>query len=387
MFANSAGANPGERQLVPEQSHPLVRFLDEQGALTSSEANESCAEYAAEVDEQLLQRCYEEMVLARSFDSSAAALQRQGELALWVPNIGQEGCQVGAALALRDQDWVVPSYRELAIARIRGVPWQDIIALFRGTSHGAWDWRATRFHQYTLVIGAQASHGVGFAWGRALDGASGHGDREHDEAVLTCFGDGATSEGAVSEAMVFAASFSTPNVFLCQNNGWAISVPSSVQASAPLAERARGFGLAAYRVDGNDPIAVYAAVRSLMDRARKGEGPGFVEAVTFRMGAHTSSDDPTKYRDDDLVQRWARRDPILRVRRRLIALGCGQEFFSEVDDRAAEEASQLRSGIRALPDPESMDMFRNVYTEPHPLVEAEAQWMREYLAEEEAHHG
>lgn len=355
-----------------------VQFLDERGERVSSDVSERFARYADEVTGELLQSFYRDMTIARRFDEEAAALQRQGQLALWVPSIGQEGGQVGAASATRPQDWIFPAYRELVMARVRGVDLMQLIDLLRGNTHGSWDWRGTHFHQYTLVIGAQALHGTGFAMGLALDGKAATGSAESDAAVLTCFGDGATSEGAVSEAFVFATSYQAPVVFFCQNNGWAISVPTATQAHAPLVGRAAGFGLDAVRIDGNDAIAGYAVARALLDGARTGAGPGFIESVTYRIGAHTSSDDPTKYRTSDEVERWRRLDPIARVRTRLEADGSGSAFFTEVDEEAADVAADLRTRIVARPRPEPDSMFRNVYSEPHPVMEAEAAWLADY---------
>ena len=357
-----------------------VQFLDEAGQWVETAEAERFADYRAEVDTPLLQSFYRDMAVARRFDEEAAALQRQGQLALWVPSVGQEGGQVGAARATKPQDWIFPAYRELVMARVRGVDLLQLIDLLRGNTHGAWDWRSTHFHQYTLVIGAQSLHGTGFAMGLALDGKASTGNIDDDAAVLTCFGDGATSEGAVSEAFVFSTSYQAPVVFFCQNNGWAISVPTATQARHPLVSRAAGFGLNAVRIDGNDPVAGYVVARSLLDSARIGDGPGFIESVTYRIGAHTSSDDPTKYRSSDEVEEWKRRDPITRVRARLEADAVDAEFFADVEAEAADTAADLRANIVTRPVPTVESMFANVYSEPHPVMEAELAWLTEYEA-------
>src|SRR5690606_11412725 len=214
---------------------------------------------------------------------------RQGQLALWIPSIGQEGAQVGSGYAARAQDHIFPAYREHAVARIRGVDLMRLIELLRGLDHGGWD-PATHgnFHLYTLVIGSQALHATGYAMGIGLDGASGTGDPERDEAVVVYFGDGATSQGDVSEALVFAASYQTPQVFFLQNNHWAISVPVSRQSRTPLVRRADGFGIPGLQIDGNDVLAAYAVSRVALDDARAGKGPRFIEALTYRIGAHTT---------------------------------------------------------------------------------------------------
>ncbi len=357
-----------------------VQFLDARGERVSSAASERFSEYADEVTVELLQSFYRDMLVTRRFDEAAAALQRQGQLALWVPSVGQEGGQVGAARATKRQDWIFPAYRELVMARVRGVDPLQLIDMLRGNTHGTWDWQSTHFHQYTLVIGAQSLHGTGFAMGLALDGKASTGNRETDAAVLTCFGDGATSEGATSEAFVFATSYQAPVVFFCQNNGWAISVPTSTQTRTPLAVRAAGFGLDSVRIDGNDAIAGYAVTRALLDKARVGDGPGFIESMTYRIGAHTSSDDPTKYRSSDEVDEWGARDPITRVRLRLEAESVDDEFFADVDAEAADTAADLRARISQRPLPTAESMFAHVYSEPHPVMAAESEWLRQYEA-------
>ena len=260
---------------------------------------------------------YRDMIKVRALDREGANLQRQGQLGLWVPSHGQEGAQVGSAYATRPQDHVFPSYREHAVGMVRGIDPVGILALLRGVTHGGWDPTdpaVRNFHLYTLVIGSQTLHATGYAMGIALDGKVGTGDAASDEAVITYFGDGATSQGDVSEAFVFAASYQTPQVFFLQNNHWAISVPVSTQSRTPLYLRSSGFGIPGVQIDGNDVLASYAVTAKHLDDARSGEGPSLIEALTYRMGAHTSSDDPSKYRTDDEVAYWAARDPLIRFR-------------------------------------------------------------------------
>lgn len=359
----------------------LVRFIDPDGSAATSEApliDEYTAIADALTDQNRLD-LYRRMTVWRRLDNEIAALQRQGQLGMWVQSLGQEGAQAGAALALRSQDWLYPSYREHLMVLQRGVDIGDLLSLFRGVTHGVWDWKGTRTQQYTLVIGSQTLHGTGFAHGVALDGLVGTGDPSTDTAVMTCFGDGATSEGDVSEAMVFAASQHVPEVFFCQNNHWAISVPTRVQAHAPLYKRAAGFGIPSVYVDGNDVLATYAVSRYWLDRARSGAGPAFVEAATYRMGAHTTSDEPSKYRAQDEVDAWAAFDPIARYRTWLgNEQGVADDFFDEVDADGDAQAAQVRARIQALPDPDVASMFTNIYSAPHPLVAEEAAWATSY---------
>ncbi len=301
------------------------------------------------------------MVAMRRIDTEATALQRQGELALWASAQGQEAAQIGAGHALAAQDHVFPSYREHGIARVRGVTPLQILSLFRGVDFGGWDPVATGFHQYSLVVAAQSVQAVGYAMAVARDGRIGSGEPAssgRDIAVLGCFGDGATAEGDVNEALVWAGTQRPPVVLFCQNNQWAISQPVSRQAGVPLWRRAAGFGVPGVRVDGNDVLACRAVVSAALDRARSGGGPSFIEAFTFRIGAHTTADDATRYRSVDEVDLWSARDPIARVRTYLESVGALDDaFLAGVEDECEEIARTIRRGVRALPDPDVARVF------------------------------
>ena len=358
-----------------------VSVLDEHGAIRPTPAAEPYADRALAVPVEQRVGFLRDMVLTRVFDVGAANLQRQGQLALWVQSYGQEAAQVGSARATRAQDSVFPAYREHAVGMIRGLDPIEIIKLYRGLVHGAWDPAANgNFHQYCLVIGSQTLHATGYAMGLQLDGATATGDPERDEAVVVYFGDGASSQGDTNEALVFAASYATPQLFFIQNNHWAISVPAERQSRVPLAQRASGFGMPGVRIDGNDVLATYAVTRALLDDARAGRGPALIEALTYRIGGHSSSDDPTKYRSDEELARWGERDPILRLRRHLESEGVGAEVFDGLDAEGADLAADVRRRTLELPDPPMSDMFEHVYSEPHPLMEAQLQWLRDYEA-------
>ncbi len=332
--------------------------------------------------EQLRER-YRDMALVRRFDAEATALQRQGELALWASGTGQEAAQVGAARALAPQDHVFPTYREHGIAWVRGVDPLQVLSLYRGASHGGWDPRASGFHPYTLVIGAQLPHATGYAMGVQRDGDVATGDPARDTAVLACFGDGASSQGEVSEALNWAAVFRAPVVFFCQNNGWAISSPTSRQFAAPLARRAEGFGVPGVQVDGNDVLAVEAVVREAADRARSGGGPTLVEALTFRVAAHTTSDDSSRYRPREEDELWATRDPLTRVEAHLRATGGADDaFFDAVRAEGDELGARVRRGVREMADPEPLSMFDHAYAGDHPLVAQERAWLEGWIATE-----
>jgi pyruvate dehydrogenase E1 component alpha subunit len=318
-----------------------------------------------------LRSWYREMVVTRCVDAEGVTLQRQGELALWPSSLGQEAAQVGSANGLAPGDHVFPSYRDHGVAIARGLDPLHIFRMFRGATHGGWDPAERDFHLYTLVIGSQTLHATGYAMGVVKDGA--------DTVVIAYFGDGATSQGDVSEALNFAAVYQAPVVFFCQNNQWAISERTERQSRVPLYRRAAGFGLPGVRVDGNDVLACVAVTREAVARARRGEGPTLIEAFTYRMGAHTTSDDPTRYREAGEVAEWAAKDPISRLRAHLEKTGqADAAFFAAVDAEGERLARDLRTAVRAMPDPAFGDLFGQVYAGEHPLMAEEAAWYREY---------
>ena len=322
-----------------------------------------------------------DLILVRRVDAEAVALQRQGELGLWASALGQEAAQIGAGRAMRAQDMAFPTYRELGVTWCRDIDPLEVLGLFRGTTlAGGWDPVATNVNLYTLVIGSQTLHGVGYAMGVMRDGAVGSGDAERDTAVLAFLGDGATSQGDVNEAFVWAAASSLPVVFFCQNNQWAISVPVQRQSRIPLYQRAAGFGFPGIQVDGNDVLACLAVTRKALADARSGQGPTLIEAVTYRMGAHTTSDDPTRYRDADTDALWAQRDPIDRLRTYLLSAGMIDEsFLAELAVESDALAARIRTGTRAMIAPDALSAFDHVYAEPTAEILAQRQEMEQFL--------
>ena len=358
-----------------------IRLLSPSGELIESEENAAWLPVVEALSEEQLLEFHRQMVVIRRFDIEAGNLQRQGQLALWIPSIGQEGAQVGSGSAARAQDHIFPAYREHVVARIRGVDPMRIIEMLRGLDHGGWDPKEHgNFHLYTLVIGSQTLHATGYAMGIAFDGASGTGDPDRDEAALVYFGDGATSQGDVSESLVFAASYQTPQVFFLQNNHWAISVPVSTQSRTPLYRRALGFGIPGIQIDGNDVLASYAVTRTALDEARSGKGPRFIEALTYRVGAHTSSDDPTKYRDDAELEYWTARDPLDRYEAFLRGRGVSDAAFAEIREEAEDYAADVRRRTLALVPPPVTKIFEHVYSDPHPGVDEQRAWLLAYEA-------
>ena len=324
---------------------------------------------------------YRDMVLSRRVDAEATALQRQGELGVWASSLGQEAAQVGSGHAMSPQDFAFPTYREHGVAWVRGVEPLRLLAMFRGVDHGAWDIEQTRFGPYAIIIGSQTLHATGYAMGIERDGLVGTGDPDRDTAVVAYFGDGATSQGDVNEAFIFASSYNAPVVFFCQNNQWAISEPIERQSRIPLYRRASGFGFPGVRVDGNDVLAVQAVTTAALERARSGNGPTLIEAYTYRMGAHTTSDDPSKYRLADELETWRLRDPIERVRALLRTSGSvGERFYTAVDAEADTMAAELRAACLALPEPSLTETFDWVYAEQTPYLRAQQAAHAEYAA-------
>lgn len=318
-------------------------------------------------DDETIRDLYRDLVLSRRIDTEGFALQRHGELGLWPPALGQEAAQIGSARALRSQDFSFPTYREHGVAYCRGVEPGALLGVFRGTSLGGWDPHEKLHALHSIIIGAQTLHATGYAMGITLDGDVGTGDPDRDTAALVYLGDGATSQGDVNEALDWAAVFHAPVVFFVQNNHWAISVPTARQSVVPIAQRADGFGLPGVRVDGNDVLACLAVTSWALQRARDGEGPTLIEAVTYRMGAHTTSDDASRYRDASEVEAWRAKDPLQRVetylRRHDIV---DEDFFTGLEAEADGLGERMRRECAALGEPDLAELFDQVHAETTP---------------------
>ncbi len=359
----------------------MVQLLNPEGQRVLGGNAAAYVDYLTDLTNDDLRGMYRDLVLVRRFDQEATALQRQGELGLWVSLLGQEASQIGCGRALLRQDHCFPGYREHGVAWCRGVDPMDLIRMYRGYDKGAWDPDEHGFHGYTIVIGNQVLLGTGYAMGVQRDGAVGTGDIERDTAVVAFMGDGATAQGDVNEGFVFAGVNDCPIVFFCQNNQWAISEPNERQTRVPIHRRADGFGFPGIRVDGNDVLAVYAVTRAMLERARSGEGPSLIEAFTYRMGAHTTSDDPTKYRISAEVEIWKLRDPIARYKTWLTREGIADRaFFDSVDQEADALAVRVRAETIGMPDPPLGDMFGYVYAGAHQQVDEDAAALTAYLA-------
>lgn len=336
-------------------------------------ANAQLDPYVADVDAAQLRALHRDMVVLRRIDAEGVALQRQGQLGLWAPCQGQEATQIGTARALAPQDYVFPSYRETGVIYARGAEPGDYVRMWRGEEGAGHDPASLRVAPLQIIIGAQSLHAVGYALGIRHDGT--------DEVAVTYFGDGATSQGDVNEAMIFAASYQAPVVFVCQNNHWAISEPVAVQSQYPIAGRAPGFGIPSVRVDGNDVLACMAAMRWALDHARAGKGPAYIEAVTYRMGPHTTADDPTRYRDAEELESWRRRDPISRVEAYLRAQGeLSEEHLAATQAAADDVAKRMRAECLGMVTRPPLAVFDGVYAEPHSGLAGQRDEYAAYLA-------
>lgn len=347
----------------------LVRLLDENGVRHEDERFDA---WVSDIGPDQLLDLYEDMRVIRRIDSEATALQRQGELGLWPPLLGQEAAQIGSGRALRSDDFVFSSYREHGVAYCRGAGLVDLLRVWRGTTQSGWNPYDINMATPQVIIGAQTLHATGYALGIQADGT--------DAVAVAYFGDGATSEGDVNEALIFAATYAAPVIFFCQNNQYAISEPVSLQAQRPIADRAPGFGVPSVRVDGNDVLAVLAVTRAALDRARSGGGPTFIEAVTYRMGPHTTADDPSRYRDAAEVEQWRGKDPLTRVEAYLDAQGAlSEERKARIAGKADAVAAEMRAGITSLVDPDPLSVFDNVYAEPHTGIARQRDHYSRYL--------
>lgn len=345
------------KKLKPERKVEYLSVLDAKGRFDK--------DVAPDVDDELVARMYRAMRRARLFDERLLQLQRQGRIGTFAPVKGQEAAQIGAVATLNDDDWLVPAFRETAALLWRGISMSGMLLYNAGFNEGG----AIPEDQYSLPIAipvaSQIPHAVGLAYAMK--------QREEERIAMTFFGDGATSQGDFHEALNFAAVLQTPTVFVCQNNHWAISVPRSRQTkSKTLAQKALAYDVPAIQVDGNDVFAVYAAAREAADRARDGDGPTMIECITYRMEVHTTADDPSRYRSDEEVAKWAKRDPIARLETYLI----GEEILakdgpdkidaeieSEID--AAWKEAEKQIGSIDAPD----EMFAHVYAERTPQIE------------------
>jgi 2-oxoisovalerate dehydrogenase E1 component alpha subunit len=344
----TAASDPNDL-LPPDEP---VHLLDPDGTYHAD------PDHPLDLDDTQLRELYRMMVVTRKVDREAINLQRQGQLGVYASCMGQEAAQIGSAYALAADDWIFPSYRELGAALVREVDAAGFLHLYRGTWLSDHDPYAHNFGLMSIPIGTQALHAAGFAMGAAFD--------DNPIVTMTYFGDGGTSEGDPHEAMTFAGVFRSPVIFFVQNNQYAISVPLERQTAAPsLAHKAIGYGIPGFRVDGNDVLATYAVTRRAVERARQGHGPAFIEAMTYRMEAHTTSDDPTRYRTQEELDEAAKTDPIARMRNYLTGRDLyDQDLEDAIEEQAKATAAHVRAGIYDAEHGDPLELFEHVYADP-----------------------
>ncbi|WP_037861567.1 pyruvate dehydrogenase (acetyl-transferring) E1 component subunit alpha [Streptomyces sp. NRRL S-340] len=333
-------------------------------------------EAAAKADPELLRRLYAHLVRGRRYNTQATALTKQGRLAVYPSSTGQEACEVAAALALQERDWLFPSYRDTLAVVARGVDPVQALTLLRGDWHTGYDPREHRTAPLSTPLATQLPHAVGLAHAARLKG--------DDVVALAMVGDGGTSEGDFHEALNFAAVWQAPVVFLVQNNGFAISVPLAKQTAAPsLAHKAVGYGMPGRLVDGNDAVAVHEVLTDAVRHARAGGGPTLVEAVTYRIDAHTNADDATRYRGDAEVEAWRDHDPVKLLERELSGRGLlDEDTVTAVREDAEAMAARLRERMNQDAALDPMDLFAHVYAEPTPQLREQQALLRAELAAE-----
>ncbi|QQK77769.1 pyruvate dehydrogenase (acetyl-transferring) E1 component subunit alpha [Salicibibacter cibarius] len=345
-------------------NHEMVQFMDQYGSLLHDNIDLN--------DSQLLE-IYNWMLKTRLFDEKMVRMQRQGRIGTYAPFSGQEASQVGSTYAMEKDDWIFSSYREIAATMVHGLPMQQSILYAKGHMYGGQSPDKLNIFPIQIIIAGQTLHAAGCALASKLKG-------ENDVSV-SYFGDGATSEGDFHEALNIASVFKVPSVFFCQNNHWAISVPLHQQtASQTIAQKAIAYGVKGVRVDGNDVLAVYHVMKEALESARNGEGPTLIEAVTYRQGPHTTADDPTKYRNNDEVNEWAKKDPIDRFRTFLNKRGLMDEDKQEkmkgiVNEEIEKAVAEAESTDRVTVD----KAFDYVYDKPHKLLLEQQEESRQFL--------
>jgi len=346
----------------------MLRIMDEEG-------NILYPELLPELSEEDLLKMYHLMVQTRETDKKALMYQRQGRMLTYAPNTGQEAAQVASAYPLRKEDWMVPAFRELGSWLTRGADLKMIYLYWYGNEFGSHMPENLKILPVSVPIASHLQHAVGIGWAAKLQGK--------DEVALTYFGDGATSQGDFAEAMNWAGVYKTPTVFLCQNNQYAISVPRAIQtASETIAQKAVAFGMPGILVDGNDIFAVYAATKAAIDRARNGEGPTLIEAYTYRLGAHTTSDDPTRYREDSEVEEWKQKDPIDRLRKYLMAQGIlTEEENGQMIEKYNKIAEDAFKYVEANGHTELEDIFKYQFKEMTPQLTEQLAEYQSFLQE------
>lgn len=346
---------------------PMIQILDQDGNL-----NESLR--PKELTDQLIKELYEKMVYIRMCNDRALKMQRTGRMGTFASIEGQEAAQIGSEAAIEKTDWIVPAFREHAAMWAHGVPMESIFLYWRGNENGANHPEGVRVLPVSIPVGSQMLHGAGLAWAAKLRGKK--------EISISYFGDGGSSEGDFHEALNFAGVFKIGTIFICQNNQYAISTPRKIQtASKTIAQKAIAYGFPGMLVDGNDLIAMYAVTKEAADRARKGEGPTLIEAYTYRLGDHTTSDDASKYRTKEEVETWRPKDPVKRLQ---LYLGkknlWSEKYETELREKLQPQIDAMVTKVEAIPDPTIDELFSYTYAQQTPQQTKQLAYLKEMIA-------
>lgn len=346
----------------------MFQILDIKGGLVSEDPD---------LDKELLKEMYWWMVYARMADDKALKLQRQGRMGTFPPTTGQEAAQVGSGLALDKEDWVFPAFRELGTYLLRGIPLENMYLYFMGDVRGNIIPKNINNLPMYVPVSTQIPQAVGAAYGMKL--------RNKKNAAVCYFGDGATSKGDFSEGLNFAGVFNTPNIFICQNNQWAISVPRKKQtASKTIAQKAIAYGISGILVDGNDVLAMYVATKEALEKAKKGEGPTLIEAFTYRLRMHTTADDPTRYRSDEELKEWESRDPLIRFKNYLKNKGIwSEDWQKELETKAEEMIKKAIEKAENIDPPNPEDMFIYMYSDINPVLKEQLEYLKKMISTKE----
>ncbi|MFT5423761.1 MAG: pyruvate dehydrogenase E1 component alpha subunit [Phycisphaerales bacterium] len=342
-----------------------LQILDEEGVLDKALAKDTLS------DDQVVD-LYERMWTCRELDMIAFKLQRSGRMGTYPQNMGQEANAVASGMAMElGHDWLVPSYRENAALFMHGLPMHYILLYWMGDERGSKIPEGVNITPLSVPIGTHMLHGVGIAW--AIKAR-----KDKNRCVITYFGDGATSEGDFHGAMNFASTLNVPTIFYCQNNQWAISVPRERQMnSETVAQKALAYGMPTIQVDGNDVFAVYKATKMARERAVNGDGPSFIEAVTYRLGDHTTADDARRYRDEDEVAAWKAKDPLIRTRKYLVSVGkWNDDLQTELEARAKKIVGEVVKAAEGIEDPHPDEIFNSMFAEMPPELVKQQRTMR-----------
>lgn len=351
----------------------MVRKEVYSGSIQKIEVMDTEDENSIDLSDEELRELYREMLIARKFDEKAFSLQRRGEISTYAPHKGQEAAQVGAMHALEEDDWMVPSFRETAAFIARGAPLDKIFQRWMGDANGQKNLSEMNTLPVAIPVGTQNLHTAGI--GMAMQ------NKGDENAVLGFTGDGSTSEGDFHEALNFSGVYSGHAVFFVQNNQFAISLPREKQTkSETIAQKAIAYGINGIQIDGNDILAVIKATREALDKARKGE-PVLIEAITYRLEDHTTSDDSTRYRDDEEVEKWKEKDPLKRFRDYLQKNDIWTEDLEEFEEEAEEKVNEAAQKAMDADDPEFDELFEYVYDEMPELLKKEKEQLKKEVDE------